>query len=42
VILSTHDEQEMRLCTRLFYLKSGVMSRVEADEAAAMLRAGEC
>ena len=42
VILSTHDEQEMRLCTRLFYLKSGVMSRVLADEAAAMLRAGEC
>ena len=40
VIISTHDVMEIRLCTKLLYLKDGTTVPVDAKEAVKMLQEG--
>ena len=40
IILSTHDEEEMSFADGLWLLKGGKASRVEPEEAAALIRSG--
>ena len=40
VILSTHDMEEIRLCTELYYLEGGVSVPIPAEEAINRLQAG--
>ncbi len=41
VLLSTHDMEEIRLCTKLVYLEDGVSVPVSAGEAIERLQAGK-
>ena len=38
VILSTHDEQEIRMCSTLFYLENAKMREIGAEEAITLLK----
>ena len=39
-VMSTHDEQEIRMCTSLYYLSGSTLCRTNADEAVKRLKEG--
>ena len=40
VLVSTHDREEIRLCTQVYYLEEGRAVEVDAEEAIRRLREG--